>query len=275
MGPREIKKKINLLGNPSVGKTSMILRFVNDMYDDKYLKTLGTNIYTKNVKTMGANVKLIIHDIMGEKSYESVQRTTFNRSNGAILVADVTSKKTLDDIIDYWIPRYEEIAGKDKPMYLAINKMDLPNKAITQEIITDDISSHFKDIFFTSAKTGDGVRGAFHELAISVLLMMRRTEERRIEREEIMEIETTKDFLGAIFTLMSNIDDFTASVQQDILKKSGIDERHLDEHIKEENAVKFARELEEWCVRGGNMVTAEKIRGVIHQYIGKYRVGDF
>ena len=113
---REIKKKVNLLGSPSVGKTSLVLRFVNDMYDEKYLKTIGTNIYTKNVKAMGTDIKLIIHDIMGEKSYESVQKTTFNKSDGAILVADVTDRNTLDELMDYWIPRYRDIAGDDKPM---------------------------------------------------------------------------------------------------------------------------------------------------------------
>ncbi len=272
MAKREVKKKINLLGNPSVGKTSLILRFVNDMYDDKYLKTLGTNIYTKEVKTMGANMKLVIHDIMGEKSYESVQKSVFSMSSGAILVADVTSRKTLDDIIDYWIPRYQDIAGDDKPMYLAVNKTDLENKEITKDIIIDEISSHFNDVFFTSAKTGKGVRGAFHELAISVLLMMHRAEENTFDEDDNTEMDTTKDFLGAIFTLISDLEEFTPVVQREILKKSGIDEKYLDQHIKEEKAIAFAGELENWCERSGNIEAAEKIRDIIYQFSGKYSI---
>lgn len=267
----EVKKKINLVGNTSVGKTSLILRYVNDMYDEKYLKTLGTNIYSKSVKTMGAEVKLIIHDIMGEKSYKSLQHNAFYLSSGAIMVADVTDKGSLEDLINYWMPRYQSIAGEDKPLYLVINKIDLEDKEITEDMITDDISVHFEDIFFTSAKTGEGVKGAFHELAISVLLMMRRGPVKDEGELEDIEIYSTKDFLGEIFNLTSRLDKYNTSVQNELLNKSDISKDILDEDIDEKRAIKFARLLENWCEDSGNVEAAAKIRDMIYQFTGKFR----
>ena len=153
--------------------------------------------------------------------------------------------------------------------------MDLDKKEITCDTITDEISGNFKDVFFTSAKTGEGVSGAFHELAISVLLMMCRSDDEMVGNVDIMDVGTIKNFLGNIFTLLSQVDDFDPDVQAELFDKCEIDERYLDMHIKEEKAINFAREAYHWCENNENTDVADKIKSMIQRYVGNHRLGRY
>ncbi len=241
------KKKINLLGDPSVGKTSLILRYVNNIFNEEYLKTIGTNIYTKKISTISDEIKLIIHDIMGEKEYSIVQENAFRNSSGAIAVSDITNKKTLENIVDEWIPKYKNIAG-NKPTVLAINKCDLKNKEITFDKILNNerYIENFEYIVFTSAKYGTNVEDLFKKIS-DVSVYYSKNKKENIEKILLKnEIKTPKDLLSSALALSSELTIMPYKKREEILKESNIDKFKLNEQISESNALYFTSGMSSW-----------------------------
>ncbi len=263
---REIKKKINLLGNPAVGKTSLILRYVKDVFGDGYLKTIGTNVYSKDVEIIGANVKLMIQDVMGEKSYESVHENSFRGSAGAIFVADATRIDTLDDIFDYWIPKYESITGDSSGKILTVNKTDLDDIEIEREYVLKELSRDFEHIFFTSAKTGDFVEEAFNEMASRVLFKTATPGKSAPKPLDEFSLDTPQDLLGALFYFSSGIEGFEYSDMEGLSSQSGIDIFALEAPIKEKNISEFAKRLVRWCQDNSDEECVNTMRDIVNRY---------
>jgi small GTP-binding protein len=163
----EIVVKICLLGDPAVGKTSLIRRFVLDQFSDNYLTTIGAKVLKKTVhiktETADRDVTLMIWDLMGQKEYEFLQSTYYKGAQGALFVCDVTRKETLMNVRN-WMNGMERITGK-VPALLAANKYDLPDKKVTDKDIKEFSQDNSVDFFNTSAKSGDNVEAAFSKLA--------------------------------------------------------------------------------------------------------------
>ena len=171
---RYFRRKICLLGDAAVGKTSLIQRYVMDKFDDKYVVTLGTKVTMKDVVTEKpgegevVNLTLMIWDILGQREFKRLQASFYKGSNGTIVVADLTRKETLDNIHD-WILALFNTAGK-VPVLLLINKSDLSEQAaFTEDEIKKIAEKYNASYLFTSAKTGENVEKAF--LNMSNLLL--------------------------------------------------------------------------------------------------------
>ncbi len=256
-----IKRKVNLLGSPGVGKTSLIIRYVKNVFGDKYIKTIGTNIYTKTVSFEEGEVKLIIQDIMGEVDFTSVQEGALKGSSGAIAVADITRTESLYRLLDDWIPKYKSISDKNNPVLLAVNKFDLEDKNITTEHL-EDVYSLFDHVIFTSAKTGRNVEYLFKELASGVShkiqLSVRDVEDIVLSKE----LSDPKELLDAVLSICSNVEVVPYEIREDLLEESGINKFDLEENIcriEEENVLKFADSLTNWYdeeerARGKNLL---------------------
>ncbi|UCF08098.1 MAG: GTP-binding protein [Thermoplasmata archaeon] len=171
---RYFRRKICLLGDAAVGKTSLIQRYVLDKFDDKYFVTLGTKVTMKDVtvekpeKDEVVNLTLMIWDILGQREFKRLQTSFYKGSNGTIVVADFTRKETLDHIPE-WILALFNTAGK-VPVLLLINKSDLTNQAAYgEEEIVSLAEKYNTQYLFTSAKTGDNVEEAFVRMSQMLL----------------------------------------------------------------------------------------------------------
>ena len=167
---KRLKSKVCLVGEKAVGKTSLIRRYVINMFDEQYLTTLGTRVTKKEVRLLMpghdllVDLDMTIWDIMGEKGFrELLKDAYFYGTNGVLAVADVTRRRTLDDLDD-WIDGVEHEVGK-VPILIAVNKTDLTSGA---QFDADDVAQFAKaynaEFFETSAKTGEHVEDAFRRL---------------------------------------------------------------------------------------------------------------
>lgn len=172
---KHIKKKICLVGDASVGKSSLIRRYVVNLYDDYYLTTLGTKVTKKELKVpfdtadLMVRLDLGIWDIMGQKSLrELLQDAYFGGANGILCICDMTRRVTLDGL-DEWIARVRRVAGR-VPIVACINKKDLSGRAefgpAEIEAFTARIGCPY---FLTSAKTGENVEAAFQRLGALIV----------------------------------------------------------------------------------------------------------
>jgi small GTP-binding protein len=169
----EVKKKIVLLGDAAVGKTSLIRKFVVDKFDDNYLTTVGFKITKRDLQIKRGRdisfLKLQIWDILGQKGYIEMHQSSLPGTAGVFLVADITRKETLKSIEKYWIPTLFNIIGK-VPFLILANKADLEEKAeITEKELKMFAADYEAPFYLTSAKSGKNVSRAFHHLGKRIL----------------------------------------------------------------------------------------------------------
>jgi len=169
----KVKTKICLVGEPAVGKTSLIKRFVEDTFDDRYISTIGTKV-TKKEMNLEYNGKMMdmdmtIWDIMGHKGFRQLLKEAyFYGAQGIFAVCDVTRQNTLNDLDD-WIDAIFRIVGK-VPVIFVANKKDQKEKTKFGEKELSVTAKGFESPFFyTSAKTGENVEFVFKKLARSVI----------------------------------------------------------------------------------------------------------
>ena len=162
-----IQKKICMLGSFSVGKTSLVRRFVATIFDEHYHTTIGVKIDKKIVKTDGGEVTLVLWDIHGEDVYQKMRMTYLRGMSGYLLVADGTRRQTLDDALAL-NERVVQEFGK-LPSLLLLNKFDLTDQWEIDSSQGAKLSAAGWNVFNTSAKTGDGVEKAFLQLAQATL----------------------------------------------------------------------------------------------------------
>jgi small GTP-binding protein len=167
-GVSSYTRKVCLVGDPAVGKTSLVRRFVIDKYDDSYIMTLGAKVMKKNVIVDSAgqksDVTLMIWDVMGQKHFKIIESVAFKHIQAAFIVCDLTRRSTLDNI-RYWAEALQGVSGK-VPLVLLVNKIDIANQAELNEQDVQKAAADFNaQYFMTSAKTGDNVEKAFSALA--------------------------------------------------------------------------------------------------------------
>jgi len=170
-----LRAKVCLVGDAGVGKTSLIMRFVLDQFDDKYIKTIGTKVSKKTVtlfdkeRKRDMEVILTIWDIMGQEGFrELLKDAYFNGANGILAVCDVTSKDSMNRL-DGWLDRTYKIAG-EVPIGILANKIDIAqNHEIDDEILQQFGRAYECPYFYASAKTGENVENAFVDLAQKIL----------------------------------------------------------------------------------------------------------
>jgi small GTP-binding protein len=123
-----IKKKVVLLGDSAVGKTSLIRRFVYDHFDDSYIATVGSKVTKKNVQVQrrdgSVKLSLMIWDLIGREGYAAFHSRSLVGTQGALLVSDLTREETLASLERYWIPLLFKVVG-NVPLVFASNKSDL------------------------------------------------------------------------------------------------------------------------------------------------------
>ena len=128
MEKKSVVKKVCLLGDGSVGKTSLIRRFVDDTFSEEYLVTIECNISTKQVSVEdesgnSAEMRMAIWDIMGHKGLTKLHKSYFTGAKGGLIVCDLTRKDTLESL-DTWIEPFFETVGV-VPIVILANKADL------------------------------------------------------------------------------------------------------------------------------------------------------
>lgn len=167
-----ISKKICLVGDFGVGKTSLIRRFVERQFSDEYLSTVGVKISRKTVELTRIdqqeklNLQLLIWDLEGHTKFKAIAPSYLQGASGAAIVADVTRQETMERLSEH-INLFSSVNPKGF-IIVALNKSDLLDEA-KLDVLTKKNSTHnlsqVLEIYQTSAKTGACVNEMFEKLA--------------------------------------------------------------------------------------------------------------
>ena len=162
-----IQKKVCMVGGFGAGKTSLVRRFVESIFDERYHTTVGVKIDKKIVAAGGVDHMLMLWDLAGEDELTPLKLAHLRGMSGYLLVADGTRPSTLRKAIELK-DRIEFAMGRF-PFVLLLNKCDLNDHWALSGAETGPLEAAGWLILRTSAKTGEGVEEAFVALAAKLL----------------------------------------------------------------------------------------------------------
>jgi len=155
--------KIVLLGEAGVGKTSIITRYISGSFSQIVMTSTGSSFVAKKIELEDKKkVKLQIWDTAGQEKYRSLAKIFYQSAAVAVLVYDITLKKSFEQIKEYWVKEIKENAPEDIIISIAANKSD---DYLNQEVTMDEgkeLAKSLDALFIcTSAKLGNGIDDLF------------------------------------------------------------------------------------------------------------------
>ncbi|MBN1215302.1 MAG: GTP-binding protein [Candidatus Lokiarchaeota archaeon] len=178
--------KVVLLGDPAVGKTSLLNRYIDDKFPDEYLPTVGANFLVTEVdltniidkldkldeelkeKVANKGLKIYFWDIGGQQDKLFANEYYFLDAVGAIVVFNLIEEESFNNL-EFWISKLRELSG-EIPFIIVGNKTDLSEgRTINEERIKTKVNDYNVEFYETSAKTNENVTKAFESISIKVL----------------------------------------------------------------------------------------------------------
>ena len=166
------KCQLLIIGDSTVGKTSILSRFANGTFNSNYLATVGLDNFTKDETIDDKNVRIKIWDTAGQERYKALTKGFFRNAEGIMIVYDVTNQESFENLKN-WIQSIKDNMGNDFleriPVVIIGNKIDSDER----EIKTEDAESFCKQqnypYFETSAKTGENIDSTIRFLVKKVI----------------------------------------------------------------------------------------------------------
>lgn len=160
--------KLLLVGEPEVGKTSLIKRYVDDFFKEGYQITLGVDFLSKKVNIKDRELTFQIWDVAGQSGFTNFRHLYLKKAHGVFLVFDLTRPDPTFEKLDRWRADITEQSPNAKVMVLG-NKEDIAEGKLpaSKEEILDRFNA--QEFFPTSAKTGARVQEAFIQMGQLIL----------------------------------------------------------------------------------------------------------
>ena len=162
--------KVVLIGESGVGKTCIINQFNEGKFDPNIKISISAQFCRKKIDLPnGESVTMDIWDTVGQETFRSITQIFYAHAKVAIIVYDVTNKKTFDEDKNYWYKKIQEIDDKDIIIALVANKYDLYEKRQVSNEEGEEYAKSIKAIFAsTSAKNNSGIKTLFENIAMKI-----------------------------------------------------------------------------------------------------------
>jgi len=163
MAQQDLLFKLLMVGDAGVGKSSLLLRFADDMFSGQYISTIGVDFKIKSLEIDGKPVTLQIWDTAGQERFRTITSSYYRGAHGIIMVYDVSDKITFTNV-KLWLDEIDRYALKSVTKMLVANKSDLARAVDVQEAkaFADSKGMIYME---TSAKTAANVNESFYALS--------------------------------------------------------------------------------------------------------------
>ena len=166
MENKKIKVKLILVGETTVGKTSIINQYIDKTFKEEYMMTIGKEKSLKNINLEGKEVTLEIYDTAGQIDYRAINKIFMKNTDIALIVYDITNKKSFEELSD-WINSVNQSNNNKNVIFgIAANKSDLYEQKVINKKEGEEFAKNNNALFFeTSAKDYDSVENVFLTLS--------------------------------------------------------------------------------------------------------------
>lgn len=161
--------KFLVVGNSGVGKSCLLIRFIDDTFDEDQGPTIGVDFKSKIIDVNGNTVKLTIWDTAGQERFRTLTASYYRGAHGVILVYDVSNRESFTDVT-MWLNEVDVYATTDRLVKMLVaNKIDKPERVVTTKEGLDFARDKNMMFIECSAKDRTGVKQAFDEVTQKVL----------------------------------------------------------------------------------------------------------
>ena len=167
----DIKCQLLIIGDSTVGKTSIISCYVNGTFSSNYLATVGLDNFTKDEVINNKTIRIKIWDTAGQERYKSLTKNFFRNAEGVMLVYDVTNYDTYENL-KFWMQSIKNNMSSDMgeiPIVIIGNKIDLNEREVQFKEAEKFWKEQGYKYFETSAKTGENVEQTIKTLVEMVV----------------------------------------------------------------------------------------------------------
>jgi len=200
------KFKFIIVGDSSVGKTSIVRRFVENKFSLDYRATLGLNVLSHSIKFYGNEVSLSLWDVGAQEYFKRYRKTYYMGAQAAFIVFDVCKRDSFANV-KVWYKELEDFLDKiNLPIVIVGNKIDLVDQRsvtyqegieLSEELKKDYIEGHFSYIE-TSALTGENVEDAFSLIAYHYIMKSKEREAQKLKKSLMVQINSLLNKRGKL-----------------------------------------------------------------------------
>ena len=160
------KFKIIIIGSAFTGKTSLLNRYIKNMFNNEYNVTLGADIQYQKIKIGDKSISLQLWDTAGTERFQSIQKMYYLKSYAALIVFDVGNRSSFDSVLS-WMDHYKQFKDKNlkEIIYLIGNKIDIEKREVSKEEAQEFSRIYNLKYYEASAKNGDNIELIFNDLA--------------------------------------------------------------------------------------------------------------
>ena len=181
--------KVLLIGNSSVGKSSLLLRFVDNQWSDLFVPTIGVDFKIRTMEIDNKNVKLQIWDTAGQERFKNITASYYRGAHGIFVVYDISDTESFKNI-NNWLIEIEKNANKNVYKILVGNKCDLEDKRTVSYQQGKELAETYGMQFIeTSAKSNTNVDEAFHLLGKEVMKLSLNDKEKNFGNKKKMKLD--------------------------------------------------------------------------------------
>ena len=187
-----INYKIILVGDISVGKTSIIRRYINNSFSDDYNCTIQADQQTKIIEEdENTSIRLNIWDTVGQEKFRSITRQFYRDCQGAFIVFDLSRKKSFEEM-QVWLNDIKNYGNNDTVIIILGNKSDL---SMEREISSNDIKDKLNELdeeyiyFEVNAKNGNNISMAFDKMKKLIMENKKKIEDKKLKEENIKKVQ--------------------------------------------------------------------------------------
>lgn len=157
--------KLLLVGDSGVGKSCLLLRFVEDKFNPSFITTIGIDFKIRTIESKGKKVKLQVWDTAGQERFRTITTAYYRGAMGIVLIYDVTDARTFENV-ENWFETVTQHANEDAQIFLVGNKCDdEENRQVSREQGQQLATRLGLSFLEASAKTNENVDAIFYELA--------------------------------------------------------------------------------------------------------------
>lgn len=157
--------KILLIGDSSVGKTSVLLRYVDGFFNPEFQTTIGVDFKISTLELEGKVVKLQLWDTAGQDRFRNIVASYYRGAQGIIVMYDITNEESFKNL-ERWVKEIETYLPGSVPKLLVGNKSDLSSERTVPKENAEELAEKLGMSYTeTSAKTSEGIKEAFYQIA--------------------------------------------------------------------------------------------------------------